>query len=189
MGFSCSDHMGRYAAPRGELPRRRGHEEAMRAKIPGKILTSHVTLSNKVMVWVRDKVRGCEIRKSECCQSEDVHFKWFWFWRGPPQSFSISSSLHSDLVSTHMRQTDSWLPSQWLRRELLHHSEKQPGGLPCSGLFGSSTTGNRCTQQNSQCRTFLIQGPDIFHFPGQWCWLQWWKKVFLEADQYWLDTN
>lgn len=33
--------MGRYAAPRGELPRRRRHEEAMRAKVPGK--TSHLT--------------------------------------------------------------------------------------------------------------------------------------------------
>lgn len=34
--------MGRYAASQGELPWRRGHEEAMRAKVPGKksLLTS-----------------------------------------------------------------------------------------------------------------------------------------------------
>lgn len=41
--------MGRYTAPQGELPRQRGHEEAMRAKVPGKM--SHLTSRCPAKLW------------------------------------------------------------------------------------------------------------------------------------------
>lgn len=60
--------MGRYDVPRGELPRRRVHEEAMRAKVPGKMsqLTSRRPTKSNGMAC------DCEVvKKSECERKTD----------------------------------------------------------------------------------------------------------------------
>lgn len=142
--------MGRYTAPHGELPWRRGHEEAMRAKVPGKmsLLTSRCPTKSCSGFGGKSEVRvqectGGEKGRTHCNQNEHVQFKWLGFWRGAPEPFSTTSALQMDMVRT--LRGHSYCRVSSLRWDMLHNSERQPGGLSCSELFGSTATGNRCT--------------------------------------------